>query len=101
LTAFLVNRAKWFRDRAARDRAREEKEIIEEEIRREIKTFSQYASIWTQLADGSDDCPGKAAYAFKQAAMYSRLQNEAEEMQRRVEAKKVQYETWYSTNVMS
>ncbi|RXW17631.1 hypothetical protein EST38_g8215 [Candolleomyces aberdarensis] len=56
-----LNRAKWFRDQAARDHAREEKEILEEEIHQEIKTFSTYALIWTQLANAclSDD-PGKA-----------------------------------------
>ena len=30
----LVDRVKWFHDRSARDRAREEKEILEEELRR-------------------------------------------------------------------
>jgi hypothetical protein len=97
-----VNRAKWFRDRASRDRAREEKEILEEEIRRQIKTFSTYASIWTRLADATlSDSTAKASYAFKQAAMYSRLFNEAGAMEKRVEEKKVEYEAWYRTSIIS
>ncbi|KAJ2930711.1 hypothetical protein H1R20_g6389, partial [Candolleomyces eurysporus] len=71
-----------------RDRAQEEKEILEEEIRREIKTFLTLAMIWTKLGDGASDRPGKAAYAFKQATMYTSLQRDAEEMAKRVDGKK-------------
>ncbi|KAF8326718.1 hypothetical protein F5887DRAFT_925190 [Amanita rubescens] len=48
--AIEMDRVKWFRDRAARDRAREEKEILECEFERAQRSFSEMAKAWKALA---------------------------------------------------
>ncbi|RDB30333.1 hypothetical protein Hypma_007055 [Hypsizygus marmoreus] len=67
-----MDRVKWFRDRAARDRSREEKEILEEEFRRSVMYFRQMSKVWTELASGTIPA-GCAAYSHRQAAMYDKL----------------------------
>lgn len=80
----IVDRVKWFRDRAARDRAQEEKEILEEEMKRVVRSFQNYVGIWTSLASEERECvrgvPGKSSYALKQAAVYARMADEAEKV---------------------
>ncbi|KAG6806627.1 hypothetical protein H0H93_002687 [Arthromyces matolae] len=71
LPYFVVDRVKWFRDRAARDRSREEKDILEEEFRRTVVSFTRMAEVWNQMASGPS--PGSVAYAHKHAAMYNKL----------------------------
>ncbi|KAJ7645720.1 hypothetical protein B0H17DRAFT_878467, partial [Mycena rosella] len=44
-----VDRVKWFRDRAKRDRAVEQKETVEAEFGRTIKSFTQSATAWKTL----------------------------------------------------
>ena len=64
-----MDRVKWFRDRAARDRAREEKEILESEFERTQRSFSRMAEAWNALA--KQNAPhGFRAYACRQASMY-------------------------------
>ncbi|KAJ3520759.1 hypothetical protein NMY22_g12606 [Coprinellus aureogranulatus] len=79
-----MDRVKWFRDRAARDRAREEKEILEEEMKRIVRSFKNYTTIWTSLASedrpGITSTPGKASYALRQAEMYARFAYNAEQV---------------------
>ena len=74
-----VDRVKWFRDRAARDRSREEKEVLEEEFRRTQVSFNNMTAVWTELVSCSQRAPGSAAYAYKQAAMYRGLARGCEE----------------------
>lgn len=70
---FTANRVKWFRARAARDRAREEVEILEEEFRRAHRSFERMAQVWRKLAEHAKDQQGKAAYGHKQSTMYYKL----------------------------
>ncbi len=64
--------------RAARDRCREEKEILEQELKRTFLSFTRYQEVWSTLAV-SQNVPGMAAYAFKTANVYQRLSKMAEE----------------------
>ena len=73
-----VDRVKWFCDRTAQDRAREEKEILEEEFGRSIMSFKRYAEVWLQLAEAKGRSPGSAAYAHKQCKVFSNLANACE-----------------------
>jgi hypothetical protein len=68
-----VNRVKWFREHAACDCAREEKEILEEEFQQTAKSFERMSSVWNKLAVQSRKDMGAAAYASKQSAMYCEL----------------------------
>ena len=64
----LDSRVKWFRARADRDRWQEDVEILEEELKRIQRGFTAYSDLWTQVA--SQESEGKAAYAYRKAAMY-------------------------------
>ena len=64
---------KWFRARAARDRAREEVEILEQEFIRAHRSFVRMAKVWTEISEQAKDDKGKAAYGHKQSAMYHQL----------------------------
>ncbi|KAJ7598232.1 hypothetical protein C8J56DRAFT_1091442 [Mycena floridula] len=69
-------RVKWFRDRADRDRWREEVETIEEEYSQTKIWHTKTAANWTTLATADTRPvrdPGHIAYAFKQAEMHRRL----------------------------
>jgi len=68
-----VNRVKWFCARVACDRAREEREILEEEFRHAHRSFEQMAEVWKGLAEHTKGEKGKAAYGHKQSAMYNQL----------------------------
>ncbi|KAG6847801.1 hypothetical protein H0H93_005915 [Arthromyces matolae] len=67
-----MDRVKWFRDRAARDRSREEKELLKEEFRRTVLSFKRMAEVWDSIS--SCQSPGSSAYAAKRSAMYYKLQ---------------------------
>ena len=69
----IVSRVKWFRERAARDHAQEEKEILEEEFRRTQVSFERMSEVWKDLATRAANDVGAAAYASKQASMYCEL----------------------------
>ena len=70
-----MDRVKWFRDRADRNRFREEVQILQAEFERTIVSHKRMAEVWTQLAD-TVSCPGAAAYAHKKAEMYDGLAQE-------------------------
>lgn len=70
-----MDRVKWFRDQAERDRFQEEVEILEAEFERTIKSHGRMAEVWTELAGHCSNL-GAAAYAHKKVAMYSQLQND-------------------------
>ncbi len=90
-----MDRVKWFRDRSARDRAREEKEILEEELERTVRHFKHIQQTWITLATkGQVDEPGRIAYAYKQAAMFERFAADAEGFQAKAKVKCQVYEEW-------
>lgn len=66
--------------RATLLRTKEELEILHEEFRRTVKSFENYTSFWKRMGDAAllektDHCLGSGfkAYAYRQAAMYSKL----------------------------
>ncbi|KAJ7073391.1 hypothetical protein B0H15DRAFT_963765 [Mycena belliarum] len=81
-----LDRVKWFRDRANRDRAVEQKETVEEEFRRTIASFNKNASAWKALEDGSSPRSGRAAYAHLKHVMYMQLAEECLAVQNSAEA---------------
>ena len=70
-----MDRVKWFRDRADRDRFHEEVQILEAEFDRTIISYQCMAEVWCQLV-GEASRPGSAAYAHKKAEMYHGLANQ-------------------------
>jgi len=68
-----VDRVKWFRDRAERDRWKEEIEILEEEFVRTEKSHTTMMETWSALAEHRRGQPGWPAYANKQSEMYREL----------------------------
>ena len=91
----LVDRVKWFRDRSARDRSREEKEILEEELRRSVRYFKHMKNTWVTLATKKPNSPpGYAPYAYKQAAMYEQFAIDTESYQLKAEGKRRVYDDW-------
>jgi predicted house-cleaning NTP pyrophosphatase (Maf/HAM1 superfamily) len=72
-----VDRVKWFRERANRDRYREEVEILEADFERTIFSHSRMAEVWTGMAEHFLNELGAAAYARKKAVMYRNLSDEA------------------------
>ncbi|KAF6750008.1 hypothetical protein DFP72DRAFT_851984 [Ephemerocybe angulata] len=75
-----MDRVKWFRDKAVRDRAQEEKEILEEEMKRVVASFRKYVSIWNELAiePRNSSIPGKSSYALRKVALYGRFADHAD-----------------------
>jgi hypothetical protein len=71
----LVDRVKWFRERADRDRFREEVQILEAEFERAIISFRRMSDVWTQLTS-KVATPGSAAYAHRKAIMYRGLEED-------------------------
>jgi hypothetical protein len=68
-----VDRVKWFRARAIRDRAQEEKETLEEEFQRSAESFEKMSKVWMELAARNRGNMGAAAYASKQSVMYHKF----------------------------
>ncbi|KAJ7213692.1 hypothetical protein C8J57DRAFT_1602006 [Mycena rebaudengoi] len=68
-----LDRVKWFRDRATRDRAVEQKEIVEEEFSRTAASFTKYATTWRAIEVASGPRSGRAAYAHLKDDMYTKL----------------------------
>ena len=75
----IVDRIKWFRDRATHDRAHEEKEILECEFKRSLCFFSKMADTWTELAK-QDILTGYCSYAYRQASMYNGLHSQCQHL---------------------
>lgn len=90
-----MDRVKWFRDRSARDRAQEEKEILEEELQRTTRYFKHMQRTWTTLATKiQNPMPGYGPYAYKQAAMYERLAADTEALYLKAKEKCSVYDNW-------
>jgi hypothetical protein len=68
-----VDRVKWFRERANRDRWREETEILEAEFERTFMSHSRMSAVWHELATRCADQHGAVAYAIRKAHMYESL----------------------------
>ncbi|KAJ6543417.1 hypothetical protein DFH09DRAFT_1367992 [Mycena vulgaris] len=68
-----LDRVKWFRDRANRDRAVEQKELVEVEFGRTVASFKKSAEAWKTLEVGSVPRSGRAAYAHLKDVMYTKL----------------------------
>lgn len=67
-----VRRVHYVTDRAAVDRGREEKEMLEEEHKRQKIAHAKYAEIWDQLANEAVD-NGSRAYAYRRKVFYERM----------------------------
>ena len=72
-----MDRVKWFRERANRDRYQEETEILEADFEHTVLSHSRMAEVWTEMAEQCTQQPGAAAYARKKAVMYTNLANDA------------------------
>ena len=90
---YLVDQVKWFRERSAQNRLREEKEILEEELKQSVQSFSYLRGMWNTLADHSG-APGEASYAHKQAAMFEHLESDCDKLHIKGLEKCTMYEKW-------
>lgn len=90
----LDDRVKWFRERSLRNRAREEREILEEEFRRVICSYDRLRSVWISQGEKQTE-PGSRAYAYKQAEMLECLSRECTETRIRALKKAEVYDKWY------
>jgi hypothetical protein len=79
-----ANRAKWFRARAACNRAQEEVEILEEEFRRAHRSFERMGKVWEELAEHVQGEKCKVAYSYRQSEMYNQLAINCKEAFRQV-----------------
>ena len=84
---FSVDCVKWFRDCAACQRSREEKEILEEEFKRTIRSFEHYEEVWKELSQKGCSQSGQAVYTFQTAAMFAQLAADCKEAFRRATLK--------------
>lgn len=85
-----MDRVKWFRDRAAYHRSQEEKEILESEFSRTLRSFCRMADTWRELA--KQDAPaGYCSYAYQQASMYDALSSQCRELYVKVLAIRERY----------
>ena len=93
-----VDRVKYFRDRSALHRAREEKEILECEMVRTKRSFVVMKESWSEHGkrEKEKSAVASAAYASKQAEMYARLARDAQVVQEKAEKKRVVYQQWYT-----
>lgn len=62
----------WYRQWAARDRWREEVDLLEEELKRLVRGFSAMAKAWSQLSEDAvlGGKPGRAAFAAGKEISY-------------------------------
>ncbi|TFK64685.1 hypothetical protein BDN72DRAFT_774275, partial [Pluteus cervinus] len=72
-------RVHWLRAQAQRDRAREEKILVEHEMQWTINYFQHRENQWTLLEQASQDKPGHQAYACRQQEMWRGLADQARE----------------------
>jgi len=91
----LDDRVKWFCERSLRNRAHEERQILDEEFNRTIRSYSYLQSVWVSQGKKQSD-PGSCAYAYKQASMLERLARDCMIVQDKVIAKSEVYDKWYS-----
>ncbi len=75
---FSVARLEWFESRANAERFKEEKEILEEELKRCKRTFSFFANLWSHLIipnPTTEQENGRNAYVLKTVANYILLRD--------------------------
>ncbi|PSS33990.1 hypothetical protein PHLCEN_2v1965 [Hermanssonia centrifuga] len=73
-----VARLEWFESRANAERFKEEKEILEEELKRCKRTFSFFANLWSHLIipnPTTEQENGRNAYVLKTVANYILLRD--------------------------
>ncbi|KAF9451137.1 hypothetical protein P691DRAFT_757612 [Macrolepiota fuliginosa MF-IS2] len=68
----------WFREQAGIERLTEEVELLEEEFRRTIKSFTIMAGVWDELASRNFEKTGFSGYALRTAALYRSLAQDCE-----------------------
>ena len=89
-----VDRVKYFRDRSARNRAREEKEILESEMARTTRSFVFMQKAWNEI--GTRDHESRAfahsGYAYKQAELYARLASNSKAFEEKAKKKRQIYQ---------
>ena len=92
-----MDRVKYFRDRSALHRAREEKEILECEMVRTARSFAAMKEAWSEHGRQETETSAFAssAYSFKQAEIYARLAEDIKVVQEKAEKKRVIYQQWY------
>lgn len=90
----LDDRVKWFREQSLRNRACEEREILEEEFKRVICSYNRLRSVWISQGEKQAE-KGSRAYAYKQAAMLERLSRDCTETRNRALKKAEVYDKWY------
>jgi hypothetical protein len=92
-----VDRVKYFRDRSARNRAREEKEILESEMARTTRSFLVMQKAWNEI--GTRECENhdfaRSAYAYKQAELYDHLARNSKAFEEKATKKQQIYQQWY------
>ena len=97
--ALAVDRVKWYRERSARNRSREEKEILEEEMKRTLRTFGFLHNMWSTLGE-SARIPGDASYAHKQAAMFSQFEFNCQKVCDKAAKKRNEHAQWWVFNYL-
>ena len=75
-----MDRVKWFREWANRDRHREEMETVAVDFECTIILHTRMAEVWTKMANRCAEDPGGVAYARKKVVMYTNFSNEAQKM---------------------
>ena len=98
-----VERVKYFRDRSARNRAREEKDILESEMARTTRSFVVMQKAWSDIGGREHENRrfADSAYAYKQAALYERLANDSKAFEEKAEKKRQVYQQWYNFEVIT
>ena len=98
-----MDRVKYFRDRSALHRAREEKEILECEIVRTTRSFEVMKEAWSEQGkqEKGRGTFAPAAYAFKQSEIYARLAEGSKIILEKAEQKRLMYRQWYVDFVFS
>ena len=91
-----VDRVKYFRDRSALHRAREEKEILECEMVWTARSFAVMKEAWAKHGKQEKEKSAFAygAYAFKQAEIYACLAEDTKIFQEKAEKKRLIYLQW-------
>ena len=92
-----VDRVKYFRDRSARNRAREEKEILENEMARTTRSFIVTQKAWNEIGtrEHENRAFARSAYAYKQADLYARLASNSKALEEKAEKKNKNHQQWY------
>ncbi|TDL22683.1 hypothetical protein BD410DRAFT_803124, partial [Rickenella mellea] len=76
----LVQRVKWFRARADKERSEEEVNILHEEFQRTMRSFSRMSEHWKTLGQDTKHSAGKRAYALGRSWMYCCMKDEAKNL---------------------